>query len=359
VFAPTRAALDAYLDAFRDAAPTKGLAIAQELVCEPNPRGREHFGFRDGLSQPVIAGLGGQGPAFNTVADGEFVLGYPNGYQQLPDSPLVPEALDPEGILPAVEQQPGLRDWGRNGSYLVFRQLKQQVSRFWEQIGDAVQREQGKTTPEACLQLGAKMVGRWPNGNPLTVQGDQQPGEEKPAAELNDFQYHDEDLAGFKCPWGSHIRRSNPRDAMPDNKQASSTRISNLHRILRRGRIYGPPLVPDMEPGAMLGLPDDGEDRGLLFLCFNTNISRQFEFIQHTWCNNSKFAGLYQDPDPVLGIRDERAEGPSQDFTMPAEPVRRKVQGLSRQVHTVGGAYFFMPGLRALRFLAHYQPQPD
>ncbi len=359
VYAPDVPALHAWADALEAARGENGLVILNRLEAAPNPLGKEHFGFRDGLSQPTLKGLVKPGreadfPEWNVISDGEFILGYPNGYNLLPDSPMIAEKFDPDNVLTSASDQPGFKDFGRNGSYMIFRHLEQDVAMFWEQIGDAIRREQGTVEVEACIQLASKMVGRWPNGTPISESTTKE-GPDRPARELNGFQYAEEDLEGKGCPWGSHIRRSNPRDAMPDNKPSSSTRISNLHRILRRGRIYGAPLAPDFDPRKMVGQEPDGQERGLFFICFNTNISRQFEFVQHTWCNNTKFAGLYQDPDPILGIRDERAEGLRHDFTMPGEPFRRKVQSLTRNVHVKGGGYFFMPGLRALQFLADFK----
>ncbi|MEM7037198.1 MAG: peroxidase, partial [Bacteroidota bacterium] len=161
---------------------------------------------------------------------------------------------------------------------------------------------------------------------------------------------------GFRCPLGSHVRRSNPRDVLSTNKPESSIKISNRHRILRRGRNFGPPISQDFDIDEILHAPTNNTERGLHFICFNANIARQFEFVQHTWTDNTKFQALYSDPDPILGIKDTRDKSEFHDFTIPAKPVRRKIRGLSRFVHVMGGAYFFMPGLRALRFLSELSP---
>lgn len=327
-----------------------------DIVCTarldtiPNPMHKEHFGFRDGVSQPIIPGLKKSGTPGNPESPaGEFILGYNNAYHELPDSPLVPTNQDPQGILPTA-QDSAFRDLGRNGSYMIFRQLSQDVKGFWGFIQEAVRKENPDAGPGPAIQLAAKMVGRWPSGCPITVS----PEEDKPdLARENDFLYYEQDLEGFKCPVGSHVRRSNPRDSLQRNKPERAQRISQRHRILRRGRIYGAPLSPDFEPSSFLSAPDDGAPRGLHFICFNTDIARQFEFIQHTWNNNTKFEGMYEDPDPVLGIKDSRNKAFTHDFTIPAQPIRRKVQGLKRHVHVVGGAYFFMPGMRGLKYLAY------
>lgn len=324
------------------------------LHSEPNTTHREHFGFRDGISQPILKGL--QRPDArkdDVVPDGEFILGYPNAYGQLPETPLVPKKHDPNGILARVPANDSDRDFGKNGSYLVFRQLEQNVPLFWEQIRRSLEETGSEARPADCIELASKMVGRWPNGTPLALSPS---GETPDTSQHNDFLYAEKDSLGHGCPFGAHIRRSNPRDALPGNSPGRSIVISNRHRILRRGRNYGPALSPKFQPEELMRAEDDGQERGLLFLCLNTNISRQFEFVQHTWINNRKFASLYRDPDPVLGITDKKGQDSPFDFTIPAQPIRRKIEGLKRPVRVRGGAYFFLPGLRALRFLAHYQP---
>lgn len=330
-----------------------GMELVWRLGSESNSHQKEHFGFRDGIGQPIIEGLSKKGPKENTIPAGEFILGYQNAYRQLSESPVVEGAMDPDNLLPPHSEQRGFKDFGKNGSYMVFRQLYQEVSGFWKQVKEAVCAEKPEADHQACIQLAAKMVGRWPNGTPITLSPE---GEREDMAKENDFLYAKDDPHGFQCPWGSHIRRANPRDLMPDNKPKSSLKVSNRHRLLRRGRNFGPPLAPSFDVRDLIDAKDDKQKRGLHFICFNTNISRQFEFVQHTWSNNTKFAGLYNDPDPILGIKDSRNKADTHDFTIEAEPVRRKIQGLSRHVHVLGGAYFFMPSLRALRFLAEFKP---
>ncbi|MCB9230951.1 MAG: Dyp-type peroxidase [Bacteroidia bacterium] len=353
IFAPDKTTLASILAENAAVLPASGIKLITTLDTQGNPHNREHFGFRDGIAQPIIDGLPKKGTAENTVAAGEFIFGYENGYNQLPESPLVKSASDPNNLLPVDPKGSGLKDLGRNGSYMVFRQLVQDVPGFWETTASAVKNENPDATVEDCIFLASKMVGRWPNGHPITLS----PTEEKPySKEEDDFLYAEKDPHGFGCPLGSHIRRANPRDAMPDNKPKGSVKISNRHRILRRGRSFGPPFAESFDPRDLMKAEDDGQLRGLQFICFNTNIQRQFEFVQHQWSNNTKFAGLYSDPDPILGIKDSRDKHDTHDFTIQAEPVRRKIQGLRRHVEVIGGAYFFMPGLQALRFLAQFNP---
>ena len=163
----------------------------------------------------------------------------------------------------------------------------------------------------------------------------------------DDFGYEAQDSDGTRCPFASHLRRSNPRDSLEGGPEASTT-VANRHRIVRRGRSYGPPLAEDFDIDDMLAADDEAE-RGLHFLCLSADIARQFEFTQQTWIENPKFAGMYDDPDPLMG-------GPPDEgstFTIPDTPMRRRVTGMQRFVEVRGGAYFFMPSLSALRFFAH------
>jgi Dyp-type peroxidase family len=306
-----------------------------------NLDGVEPFGFRDGISQPFVEGLSKTGPPETTVRAGEFLLGYPNEYGLYTERPLLEPSADPEGMLRRDAAGSGRPDLGRNGSYLVFRQLRQDVSAFWRFVDGATRRPDGNSDPEARLRLAAKMVGRWPSGAPLTLAPD---ADDPALAEANDFAYYDEDRRGTRCPVGSHIRRSNPRDSLdPRPGSSRSFEVNRRHRILRRGREYGPPLSTDQ---ALVG--DDSADRGLHFICLNANIQRQFEFVNHTWLNNPKFDRLYDDADPL--VAPSAPHGGT--FTIPTEGVRERVTNVPRFVSVKGGAYFFLPGLAALRYLA-------
>ena len=332
---------------------SSGIAQIDKLETYRLPKRGEHFGFRDDIADPVIAGTNRQGAPENTINAGEFILGYANGYGQYTNSPAVSAERDPGNFLTPALNRLELRDFGRNGSYLVFRQLSQDVRLFWKFVDEATQSD-GSSNPEARLKLAAKMVGRWPSGVPLAVSPEQQ--DRPDLAEKNDFLYHDIDAAGFKCPFGAHIRRMNPRDSLqPDSGSKESLERANRHRILRRGRSYGRPLAESMHPDEILAAADSGEERGLHFICFNANIGRQFEFIQHTWANNPKFNGLYDEGDPLIGDRNPNQDvrdSSSDKFTVQATPVRQRVSDLPRFVQVRGGAYFFMPGINAVRFLA-------
>jgi Dyp-type peroxidase family len=296
---------------------------------------REPFGFRDGISQPVVEGLPKAVRGQRAVAAGEFVLGYPNGYGQLTDRPLLPRSDDPGRMLPPDPGGSGAADLGRNGTYLVLRQLEQDVEGFWRYAGEATQRPDGSADPAARAALAAKLVGRWPSGAPLVKAPDR---DDPSLGTDNDFGYYHTDPLGMACPLGAHIRRTNPRDSLdPQPGTSASLDVNALHRLIRRGRAYG--------PGAGDGA---GPATGIYFICLAASLSRQFEFVQHTWLNNPTFNGLYDDADPLTGSR----HGGGGTFTAPARPVRRRHHGLPQFVRTRGGAYFFLPGLSALRYLA-------
>jgi Dyp-type peroxidase family len=297
--------------------------------------GNEHFGFRDGISQPTIEGLAREDTAANTVRAGEFILGYKNEYNLFTDPLPLDAAADPKGLLAAGD----VSDLSRNGTYLVFRQLRQDVAGFWSVLDKLTQHPDGTSDPYERTKLASKMVGRWPSGAPMTLT----PDKDDPAlATANDFAYFKDDQYGFGCPIGAHIRRANPRDTLdPKPGSAKSVAVGKRHRLLRRGREYGPPFVAG-EPGSA------EQERGLQFICLNGNIARQFEFLQHTWINNHKFDGLYDDADPLLAPHAPYGG----TFTVPAEPVRERYRGLPRFVSVRGGAYFFLPGLRAIRYLS-------
>lgn len=231
----------------------------------------------------------------------------------------------------------------------MFRQLSQDVHGFWRFMEEKTRRDDVSESG-ARIRLASKMVGRWPSGAPLVVS----PDKDDPALRDEDgFLYHATDQHGDKCPIGAHIRRTNPRDSLePEAGSDKSLNVGKRHRIIRRGRAYGDPTAPSMDPDDILAAGANDTPRGLHFICFNTHINRRFEFIQHTWANNPKFGGQYKDADPIIGEHDPNGTGETGVFTMPAEPVRQRVTGLPRFVHVRGGAYFFMPGKTALRYLA-------
>src|SRR5215813_12203706 len=342
------------------AARLDGLAIRQVTVLDTLEFGNnEPFGFHDGISQPVIRGLpraSGAAPAGTpggrVVPAGEFVLGYPNAYGQLTSRPLLPSAGDPRRLLPRDPAGSGAADLGRNGCYLVLRQLEQDVDAFWGYVRQAAAQRDGPAGTGRATALAAKMVGRWPSGAPLVKAPDR---DNPRLGDDNDFGYYRTDPLGLACPPGAHIRRMNPRDSLdPQPGTEASLAVNDGHRLLRRGRSYGPgdgtPTAADNDSHAeRLPRADVAPRRetGLYFICLVASLIRQFEFVQHTWLNNPTFHGLYDDTDPLTGNR----QGGGATFTEPARPARRRYRDLPQFVRTRGGAYFFLPGISALRYL--------
>ena len=302
----------------------------------------EHFGFRDNITSVYIkGGFGVKDPGQSEVKAGEFILGYKNEYGQKTNWP----RLNP------TEGSPG-QDVGMNGAYLVFRKLEQDVPAFWDYCraqAAALPAGDGAAVPTPEF-VGAKMVGRWRSGAPLTVC----PFADDPALandpnKVNDFLYAASDPDGFGCPVGAHIRRANPRDMLSSLKSKEAQDVVNHHRILRRGRPYGPRLD---DPTTAR---DDGHKRGLLFFCVNASISRQFEFVQQTWLNDPKFARRWNEPDPVTGSQDNidaaARTAAGAEFTIPQPTTRIRLQNVPQFVTVRAGVYLFLPGLAALRAL--------
>ncbi|HOZ52600.1 MAG TPA: Dyp-type peroxidase, partial [Chitinophagaceae bacterium] len=143
-----------------------------------------------------------------------------------------------------------------------------------------------------------------------------------------------------------HIRRTNPRDAFEDNKAKLSSKLTNKHRIIRRGRSYGEAI--DAGPNNY----KTKDEVGLHFICVNANIENQFEFIQRTWSNNPSFQNLYNEPDPLTGTQENIDKSLTQNFTVQDYPTNRCIQNLPQFVTIRGGAYFFLPSMSAIKYLA-------
>jgi deferrochelatase/peroxidase EfeB len=367
-------ALPGHLAAFQSAIEAQCAAGFEKMDCltTSDLDGVEPFGFMDGISQPLVdwqrqrAAKDGERKDYSNLSClGEYLLGYPNEYGGYTDRPLLdPTLAGPR--LPRAEDAPDRADLGRNGSYLVMRQLRQDVHGFWQFVdrqagGDAGRRE----------MIASAMVGRRRDGVPLvgpadeTIEGGGAPGD------LNAFTYR-LDRDGLRCPLGAHIRRSNPRNAdMPpgapglvswakrtlgfdaDALAHDLVASTRFHRLLRRGREYGIGVTPAQALGAASG----SVDTGLHFICLGANIARQFEFVQNAWAMAVRFDGLPSESDPLLGTRAPAADGtPTDGFSMPrADGAAERITGLPQFVTVLGGAYFFLPGIRALRFLATTQ----
>jgi deferrochelatase/peroxidase EfeB len=288
-----------------------GVEVLSSLDLEAIPPfnyAHEHFGYRDRLSQPVIEGTGDQTTPGSDppIKAGEFFLGYPDEFDAQPVLPQ-PEVLS------------------RNGSYLAYLRLEEHVGAFRDFL-----RQHGETREEQEL-IAAKLMGRWRSGAPLILA----PQKDDPplGADMqrtNDFNYATMDPYGYGCPVGSHIRRMNPRDT-GENVQR--------RKMIRRGGTYGPPLPEDS--------PEDGVERGIAAFIGCASLVRQFEFAMNVWVNDPAFEDLGNERDPFVGTQDGTF-----DMTIPKRPIRQKIKGLPAFTTVRGGAYFFLPGIKALRYLA-------
>ena len=301
---------------------------------------REPFGFADGLSQPTIKGQPLKADVApspnNEIAAGEILLGYRNEYGHVPKSPV----LDP-GKHPAY---PDGLDVGKNGTFLVFRKLEQDVKGFWGSFRTLARDWQGVHGVPSDLDLAtewmaARAMGRWTNGNSVATCP-HTPGEKMAKDAINEFAYGD-DPDGTRCPISSHVRRANPRDERGGGT-SESWKVVKRHRILRRGRAYGE--HPDTKD-AIQGKATNEYPTGLLFVCLQANITHGFEFVQQIWNNNPGFHGIYQEPDPITG------PGGS-TFTIPGTPARLRTPPLPRFVIPRGGGYFFVPSRAVVDLLA-------
>lgn len=370
---------------------------------------REHFGFADGVSQPVIRGTrraGAKVPDRDIVEPGEFIFGYKANSGYFPPSPLVHPATDGSDQLPiSAAEAPGrfpafadaagasgLRDFGRNGSFLVIRQMQQHVEEFHDFACEAA-RTINSQYKGAAVNGGTKVTGQWVAEKmigrtmdgaalvrpaidlPALMAGLGRPAEDGPPigggsqkglfeaflsagaghtttrrqpAGLkfdNDFAFGVDDPQGLACPLGAHIRRANPRDSLlPADPQEQ--RITNRHRLLRRGRSY-----------------ETKDEKGLLFMALCGDLERQFEFVQQTWIGSPSFHGLPGERDPLLA----QWPGPSaagEDacphggattgaFTIPTAAGPIVLKGLPSFVTVKAGGYFFLPSRSALRYLAN------
>lgn len=308
---PDQAQLDAAIERAREVYRSlPGVQAIWRQNCHALSTGKEPFGFRDGIGYPAIEGSGIPGsnsrePPFKA---GEFVLGYADETGGFPPMPR-PEVL------------------GRNGTYVVFRKLHQRVAEFRRYLKESA------SSPADEELIAAKLMGRWRSGAPLAMcpmHDDPQLGADR--QRNNDFMFED-DPTGYKTPPASHIRRANPRDA-------AVAGVVRLHRMLRRGTAYGPELPEGV-------LEDDGADRGLMFAFVGSHLGRQFEFVQAEWVNGGDFLGLGDAKDPIAGTHEETGT-----YSIPRRPIPKRLRGLPRFVVTRGGEYCFMPGLRALRWLA-------
>ncbi len=363
-----------------------GGAVLHRLDCAPaNPEKPdfEHFGYRDGIAQPVIKGTGRAtrgAPMRDILEPGEFILGYANGQGFFPPSPVMAAESDPEQALPVLSPDmlsrypdfgdrkfgDAARDLGRNGSFVVIRELAQDVDGFDKFVEQKAAELRGETEgPDGARYrdlykligqypdkhwVKAKLMGRWPNGRPLVGNPVNTPSPEANdpeaakclAAETeNDFNFGSDDPHGYACPFASHIRRANPRDSKQPGDPKEQV-ITNRHRLLRRGRAY------------VRSNADGSEEKGLLFVSLCADLERQFEFVQQIWSNSADFHGLSHEPDPIIGADapDLHTGCPAErNFTIPTPAGPIKLRGMQCFVQVKAGGYFFLPSRSALTWM--------
>lgn len=306
-----------------------GSQDAAALMVDGKGTRKEHFGYTDGFGNPYVEGdplpaapgMGKIAPngGWAPLATGEALLGYPDESEELPISP-VPYLL------------------GRNGTFLVYRKLHQNVAtfrRYLKEMGALYSGGQdwGKE------MLAAKFVGRWRDGTPLEIS----PLKMDPAlvaddSRNNNFTYG-ADSDGARCPLGSHIRRTNPRDAF-----GFDGKLINRRRILRRGLPYGE-YTPDDEPGT------DDREHGIIFMALNASLARQFEFVQQQWLQYGNDAHQGNDKDVLTGNHNGHGKMMIQGVAEGGPPPFL-CGHLPRFVEMRGGEYFFVPSLTALRLIA-------
>jgi Dyp-type peroxidase family len=289
--------------------------------------GVEHFGFKDGVSQPSVRGFtsrttlngtrweSANRPGSPVIALGEFVLGYPGErgsylHGRRPDPP----------------------EWMRDGSFQLFLRLTQDVAGWWEEMDRL-----GKPLSE---DVAAKVIGRHRDGRPLEPGGG--------GATNNDFDYAD-DLKGEHTPRFAHIRRANPRNDAVYNDRS--------HRLLRRGIPFGP-FAEDKEAAEK-----EDVERGLLLNAFMASIEDQFEVVQRHWASNSGSlpvtpgrggpqSAVTDGPDPLIGA--------SSHPCLLRRPDKDPVElALGRFVHTSGAVYAFAPSTSTLQRLVDDKPMRD
>ena len=270
------------------------------------------FGFRDGISNPDVEASGVETPPGydRPIKTGEFILGYAG------ESGVVQPFPQPEVL-------------GKNGSFMFVRKYQSKVAEFNKFI------KENSDSPESGELLAAKMIGRWRSGAPLVLSPENDDKELGSNAEKNNHFSYKNDEYGKKCPFGSHIRRLNPRDS----KDFILADV-RLHRIIRKPLAFGDIVPPEVTE-------DDGQERGQFFIGISAKAMETLEFLQSQWINDGNFANLGEEKDPIVGLNE--GEG---FFTVPQAPLRKRYHGLQTFNTLKGGEYCFIPSISALKWIS-------
>lgn len=352
--------------------------------------GREHFGFSDGISQPGIRGRASDDPSdFVTprhiardAEPGHSLFGYPGQDLVWPGVLLLGQpATSPDPLIPGIPSS-AVPNWSQNGSYLVFRRLRQHVPLFWKTMESEANRLSKLPGFEGTTaeKLAAHLVGRWPSGAPVNrspLNDDEALGNEPRAN--NHFRFDSDakalpltsgfvdkypqskaDPTGITCPWAAHIRKVNTRDSASDTGGRDSTYI---RRILRVGIPYGKPLADgdadvksekdkkrEEDPYVNTGSQSDKDDRGLLFLSIQASIEDQFEFLVTRWMGDPSRPKMPAGHDILVGQNDAAGEHRERRCVLFGSGLQQATVTTNAQwIVPTGGGYFFVPSLSALR----------
>ncbi|KAF8151771.1 peroxidase TAP [Crassisporium funariophilum] len=291
--------------------------------------GHEHFGFLDGISNPVVNGFDTViNPGPKTVDPGVVVTGH-TGDNDRSGNPVT------------------RADWAVDGSFLAFRYLFQQVPEFDDYLKTHPLTKDGNgkdlTPEEGSELLGARIVGRWKSGAPIDIT----PFEDDPKLAVdptrnNNFSFHGEINSQLRCPFAAHVRKTNPRDDLEVPPPPTGSISVQKNRIMRRGVQFGPEVTKEEKAAAKTQ-----HSRGLLFACYQTNIQNGFQFLQHSWANNSNFPPFETQAeapglDPLIGqgVRAMSGLDPLNEQTVLPFP---------EFIIPRGGEYFFSPSLKGLK----------
>ncbi|KAJ4303435.1 dye-decolorizing heme-containing peroxidase [Kalmusia sp. IMI 367209] len=266
--------------------------------------GNEHFGYKDGVSDPSVQDVDAINPGQTVIDQGVALLGR------------------------GIDASNGRPDWALDGSFMAFRKLPQLVPEFEKFLLDSA------GTQEAADLMGARMVGRWKSGAPIVNN----PTEDDPTlgadpTRNNDFKF----TAGNQsaCPFAAHMRKMNPRGDLSEGAIRS-------HMVLRRGIPYGPEVSSDEKASNTTS-----QERGLLFVCYQTSLSKGFSFLQKNWANGQNFPQSGAGFDPLIG--QTNSGGPRTMSGAFISNVTQPLNLVAQFVNSKGGEYFFSPSIPTLR----------